>query len=286
MLYFDARLSKNHDISCNSCHDVSGAGVDNLQFSRGHKGQLGDRNSPTVFNAAGQIAQFWDGRAEDVEAQAKGPVLNPVEMAMPDETHVLRVLASIPAYVDAFQKAYPDDPEPLSYDNVGHAIGAFERGLVTPSRFDAYLAGDASALDVEEQRGLAVFVATGCTACHNGALLGGSSFQRVGAVAPYPTDDAGRMKVTQSEADRFVFKVPQLRNVAGTAPYFHDGAIADLPTAVRTMAEIQLGKKLADDEVDAIVAFLGALSGAPPPAYVAKPTLPPSTERTPRPDPT
>jgi cytochrome c peroxidase len=286
MLYYEPRLSKNHDLSCNSCHDLAGAGVDNQPFSKGHKGQLGERNSPTVFNAAGQIAQFWDGRAADVEEQAKGPVLNPVEMGMPDDRYVIRVLASMPGYVDAFANAFPDDPAPLRYDNVGRAIGAFERGLVTPSRFDAFLAGDAAALTTDEQRGLATFLSSGCIACHNGALVGGGAYQKVGLVAPYPTKDEGRFEVTKNAADRFVFKVPMLRNVTRTAPYFHDGAIPDLPTAVRTMAAIQLGKTLTNEEVAAIVTFLGTLEGRPDPAYIAQPTLPPSGDATPPPDPT
>jgi cytochrome c peroxidase len=286
MLYFDTRLSKNHDISCNSCHDLANGGVDGRRFSKGHKGQLGGRNAPTVYNAAGQLAQFWDGRAPDVEAQAKGPVLNPVEMAMPDEGYVLTVLRSIPGYHGAFAAAFPGEPDPITYDNFGRAVGAFERGLVTPSRFDRFLGGDAGALSAAERRGLAVFAATGCTACHNGPLLGGGSYQKLGAARPYQTADLGRYEITKQDADRQMFKVPILRNVAATAPYFHDGSIADLPTAVRTMAEVQLGKTLSDAEVADLVAFLGALTGAAPADYVAEPALPPSGPRTPAADPT
>lgn len=286
MLYYDPRLSKNQDLSCNSCHDLARGGVDGERFSKGHKGQLGGRNAPTVLNAAGHVAQFWDGRAPDVEAQAKGPVLNPVEMAMKDDAAVVALLRSIPGYVDAFKAAFPADADPITYDNFGRAVGAFERGLATPSRFDKFLAGDDAALTPAEQRGLGTFLATGCTACHNGALIGGGSYQKVGVVQPYPTDDVGRMKVTGAEADRGVFKVPSLRNVGATAPYFHDGAIAALPDAVRTMARIQLGKTLTDDEVAQIVAFLGALTAPPDAAYAAKPALPPSGPTTPKADPT
>jgi cytochrome c peroxidase len=192
----------------------------------------------------------------------------------------------MPAYVDAFAAAFPDEAQPITYDNFGRAVGAFERGLVTPSRFDAYLGGDASALTPLETRGLATFVSTGCTACHNGALVGGGSYQKLGLVHPYATDDLGRFQVTKADADRGLFKVPTLRNVADTAPYFHDGSIADLPTAVTTMASVQLGRTLAPADVDAIVAFLGALSGRPAGDYIAMPTLPRSTSLTPAPDPT
>ena len=285
MLYFETRLSKGQDLSCNSCHLLDKGGVDGQRFSKGHKGQLGGRNAPTVFNSAGQIAQFWDGRAPDVEEQAKGPVLNPVEMAMPDQGYVLKVLHSIPGYVTAFARAFPGEKDPISYDNFGRAVGAFERGLVTPTRFDAFLAGKRDQLSPAEQHGLARFVSTGCTTCHGGPLLGGAMYMKLGVVAAYDnTKDQGRFDLTKAEADRMFFKVPMLRNIADTAPYFHDGAIADLPTAIRTMARIQLGKQLSDDEVGSIATFLKALSGAPPADYIAPPKLPPSGPKTPQPD--
>jgi cytochrome c peroxidase len=279
-------MSKAQELSCASCHRLDRGGVDGARFSTGHKGQLGTRNGPTVFNAAGHLAQFWDGRAADVEEQAKGPVLNPVEMAMPDPGYVLRVLKSIPGYAPAFAAAFPGEADPITYDNFGRAVGAFERGLVTPSRFDALLAGRDDALTAVERDGLARFVATGCPTCHGGMLLGGAMYMKMGLVQPYAnTTDAGRFDVTKQEADRMVFKVPSLRNVADTAPYFHDGAIADLPTAVREMARLQLGKTLGDADVAAIVAFLRALSGAPPAAYVAAPAALPAGPRTPKADP-
>ena len=285
MLYYEKRLSKGQDLSCNSCHDLAAFGVDNQQTSDGHKGQRGDRNSPTVYNAAGHVAQFWDGRAPDVEAQAKGPVLNPVEMAMPSEHFVISVLESMPPYVDAFKKAFPNDPAPITYDNVGKAIGAFERKLVTPSRWDAFLKGDESALTAEEKAGFKMFTDAGCQACHAGALVGGSSFQKVGAVKPFPrTEDPGRFKVTKAEADREVFKVPSLRNIEKTGPYFHDGKTATLEAAVRDMGEYQLGRTLTDQEVGQIVVFLRTLTGQLPTDYIKEPALPPSTAKTPKPD--
>lgn len=285
MLYFDPRLSKAQELSCASCHDLARGGADNAQFSKGHKGKLGGRNAPTVFNAAGQIAQFWDGRAPTVEEQAKGPVLNPVEMAMPDPAYVTTVLRSMPDYVSAFAAAFPGEKDPITYDNFGRAIGAFERGLATPTRFDELLAGKSDALDPPEQAGLAVFMRTGCATCHRGPLLGGTMYMKVGLVEPYTnTTDQGRFAITKQDADRMFFKVPSLRNVADTPPYFHDGAIADLPTAVATMGRLQLGKKLTEAEKASIITFLRTLSGKPAADYIAKPKLPASGPHTPKPD--
>jgi cytochrome c peroxidase len=285
MLYYDARLSKNHDVSCNSCHQLDAFGVDGEPTSPGHRGQRGDRNSPTVYNAALHLAQFWDGRAADVEEQAKGPVLNPIEMASPSEAFVEQVLASIPGYVEAFGSAFPDDDPSLSYENMARAIGAFERKLITPSRLDAFMAGDLDALSEQEQRGLAAFIGTGCTSCHSGATVGGQMYRKLGFVFPYETEDPGREKVTGAAADRHVFKVPSLRNVAKTGPYFHDGSIDSLEEAVRLMGYHQIGVKLDDTQVADIVAFLGALTGEIDTEYVARPELPKSGPDTPAPDP-
>lgn len=285
MLFFDTRLSKNHDVSCNSCHDVAKYGVDGVQFSTGHKGQKGGRNAPTVYNAGEHIAQFWDGRAVSLEAQAKGPILNPVEMAM-TEKRVLATLRSIPGYVDLFKKAFPGDKQPLTYDNVGKAIAAFERGLVTPGRFDKFLAGDKAALAANERAGMRKFFEYGCTTCHNGAAVGGASFQRLGLVKPYPDQkDQGRFGVTKQDADKMVFRVPSLRNIDKTAPYMHDGGVQELREMVRIMARHQLGKEVSDADADAIVAFLKSLTGDIPTTYVQKPELPASTPKTPKPDP-
>jgi cytochrome c peroxidase len=285
MLFFEARLSKNQDVSCNSCHDVTRYGVDGMQFSTGHKGQKGGRNAPTVYNAGDHIAQFWDGRAADLEAQAKGPILNPIEMAM-NEKRVLATLRSIPQYGELFKKAFPGDKQPLTYDNVGKAIAAFERGLVTPGRFDKFIAGDKNALTAPERAGMRKFFEYGCTTCHNGAAVGGGSFQRLGLVKPFPNQkDLGRFAVTKQDTDKMVFRVPSLRNIDKTGPYMHDGAVNELKEMVRIMGRHQLGKEVADADVDAIVTFLRALTGDIPSAYVQKPELPPSTPKTPKPDP-
>ena len=285
-LYFDKRLSKNQDVSCATCHDLAKFGVDGLPTSKGHKGQTGTRNAPTVYNAAGHFAQFWDGRAATVEEQAKGPVLNPVEMAMADDAHVIAVVKSMPDYVKAFAAAFPGQADAVTFDNVAKAIGAYERKLVTPGPFDKYLAGDDAALSDDAKHGLAVFMASGCTGCHTSPLVGGTMYMKTGLTAPYAdTTDTGRFAITKAEADKFMFKVPSLRNVAKTAPYFHDGKIADLPSAIREMGKLQLGKQFTDDEVKWIGAFLDALTGEPPAALIAEPTLPKSTKTTPKPDP-
>jgi len=286
MLYFENRLSKNHDISCNSCHDLNTFGVDNKKFSPGHKGELGGRNSPTVYNAGEYVAQFWDGRAADLEEQAQGPILNPVEMAMPDGDTVVATLKTIPGYVEAFKKAFPGQEDPVTYDNLGAAIGAFERGLMTPGRFDKFLKGDKAALTADEVKGLALFATLGCTTCHNGPAVGGSSFQRIGQIIPYDdTKDLGRFDVTKQAADKSVFKVPSLRNIEKTGPYFHNGRFDTLEETVRTMAKHQLGRTLKDGEIKSLVTFLKSLTGEPPKDYIAKPKLPESGPDTPKPDP-
>ena len=286
-LYFDKRLSKNHDVACATCHDLSKWGVDGKPVSTGHRGQKGTRNAPTVYNAALHIAQFWDGRAKDVEEQAKGPILNPVEMAMPNEERVVATVKSIPQYVELFRKAFPGEKDPVTYDNIAKAIGAFERTLLLRSRWDAFLEGDDKALSPAEKAGLATFVQTGCTTCHNGALVGGKAFQKLGLVKPWPDRrDRGRYEVTKKPEDDMVFKVPSLRNVAKTGPYFHDGRVATLKEAIRLMARHQLGKELTDEQVDSIETFLQALTAELPKDVIAQPPLPPSTPATPKPDPT
>jgi cytochrome c peroxidase len=294
MLYYDKRLSKNHDIACNTCHVLDAYGVDirekdgkRTSTSEGHKGQFGDRNSPTVYNAALHTVQFWDGRAADVEEQAKGPVLNPVEMAMADEATVVEVLESIPGYKEKFKAAFPDAADPITYDNMANAIGAFERKLLTPSAYDEFLEGNLDALTDEQAQGLKTFVEVGCTTCHTGAAVGGGQFQKLGSVKPWPEyNDEGRFKVTKSPADKYMFKVPSLRNITKTAPYLHDGSIEDLDTMVSMMAEHQLSRgKLEPAELEAIVAFLGALEGKIPTDYIKEPELPESGPDTPKPDP-
>ena len=232
-LYYEKRLSKNHDISCNSCHQLDNFGQDGEPTSPGHKGQRGGRNSPTSLNAALHIAQFWDGRAEDVEAQAKGPILNPIEMAIADEATAVAVIESIPGYSPMFEAAFGDAG--VTYDRIADAIGAFERGLVTPSPVDAFLKGDASALNAEQLAGMKTYMDVGCTSCHNGVGVGGAGYFKLGMVQPYETKDLGRFDLTQQESDKYVFKAPSLRNVTRTGPYLHDGSITDLGEMVRIM---------------------------------------------------
>jgi cytochrome c peroxidase len=285
MLYFDPRLSKDQAISCNSCHPLTSYGMDGQPTSKGYLGQHGKRNAPTVYNAGGHFAQFWDGRAADVEEQAKGPVRNPIEMAMASERDVIAVLESMPEYVAAFQRAFPQDPAPVCLDNAGLAIGAFERKLLTPGRWDRFLRGDGAALTAGEKLGLQTFLASGCQSCHAGAYLGGASFQELGVAKPYPdTSDPGRFTVTGNEADRMFFKVPSLRNIAMTGPYFHDGKVTSVAEAVARMAEYQRGKKLSERQIGDIVAFLGALTGELPGEFIKEPVLPKSTAATPRPE--
>jgi len=284
MLYYDARLSKNQDISCNSCHQLDAFGVDGEVTSPGHRGARGGRNSPTVYNAALHVAQFWDGRDPDVEAQAKGPVLNPIEMAAPSAEYVVGVLESIPGYAPAFAAAFPADATPITYDNMARAIGAFERNLMTPGRFDRFLAGEWNALDEQERRGLVTFLAVGCNTCHTGPALGGQLYRKLGFIFPYETEDVGRENVTGALDDRHVFKVPSLRNVAETGPYFHDGGVATLDEAVRLMGHHQLGAELTDAQVNQIVEFLGSLTGEIDPGYTGRPRLPASGPTTPKPD--
>jgi cytochrome c peroxidase len=292
-LYFDTRLSKNHDLSCATCHDLQRFGVDARErdgqrtpTSMGHKGQLGGRNSPTSYNAVLHVAQFWDGRAADLSAQAKGPMLNPVEMAMPGDNVVVTTLRSIPGYSKAFKTAFPQDKDPITYQNTADAIAAFEKLLLTPSRFDEFLAGKDEALTANEQRGLQRFVEVGCMACHLGPALGGGMFQKLGLIKPYETKDLGRYELTKQDSDRYFFKVPSLRNIEQTGPYFHDGSIARLEQAVILMAEHQTASGPLDaEDVGYLVAFLKSLTGTPDAAYIQAPELPKSGPKTPKPDP-
>ena len=278
-LFFDRRLSDNGRIACAGCHDLQRFGDDGRMVSLGHVGQAGRRNAPTVYNAAGFVAQFWDGRSPDVEDQSKQPILNPVEMAMPDASRVVRTLRAIPGYVRRFEEAFPGSRPAVTYDNMALAIGAFERGLVTPGPFDAFLRGDNGALDDEQRHGFRRFVELGCAGCHNGPALGGQTFEAIGHVKPYPDEsDLGRFEVTGAAADRMRFRVPGLRNVAETAPYYHDGSLASLDVAVRNMATHQLGIEIAPPDLAAVLAFLDALTGEPPAAYIEEPALPPGGE--------
>lgn len=282
-LYFDPRLSKSGFISCNSCHNLSMGGTDNLKTSIGHHWQQGPINSPTVLNSSMNVAQFWDGRAADLKEQAGGPIANPGEMAF-SHTLAINVLESIPGYVIDFKQVF--GTEKIDIDQVTTAIAEFEKTLVTPnSRFDRWLLGDKDAITAQELAGYNLFKSSGCIACHNGAAVGGASFQKMGLVEPYKTKSGaqGRAGVTGKDADRFMFKVPTLRNVEKTYPYFHDGEAETLTKAVDIMGQVQLGKKFTRDENASIVAFLKTLTGDQP-SFIL-PILPPSTDKTPRPRP-
>ena len=282
-LFFDPRLSKSGFISCNSCHNLSMGGTDNIKTSIGHNWHQGPINAPTVLNSSMSLAQFWDGRAADLKAQAGGPIANPGEMGFTHELAV-GVLQSIPAYVAEFKTNFGSDK--VTIDEVTQAIAAFEETLVTPnSRFDKWLKGDRHALNANEIAGYKLFKDSGCVACHNGPAVGGNSYQKMGVVEPYKTTNPaeGRSAVTGKNEDRFNFKVPTLRNVELTYPYFHDGGAATLKEAVNTMGKIQLGKKFTDGENAQIVAFLKTLTGDQPSFNL--PILPPSSDSTPRPQP-
>jgi cytochrome c peroxidase len=282
-LYFDPRLSKSGEISCNSCHNLSMGGTDNLTSSIGDHWHQGPINAPTVLNSSMNVAQFWDGRAKDLKEQAGGPIANPGEMASTHELAV-QVLDSIPQYKDEFKTVFGKDK--IDIDMVKDAIAAFEETLVTPdSKFDQWLKGNDQALNETELKGYKLFKDSGCVACHNGAAVGGGSFQKMGMVEPYKTDNKaeGLAGVTKKDEDRFKFKVPVLRNVEMTYPYFHDGAAKTLEDAVHTMGQIQLGKKFTDEETTQVVAFLKTLTGKQP--DIKLPILPPSTNNTPRPEP-
>lgn len=262
-LYFEKRLSINDTQSCSSCHilENGSAGVDNLPTSPGARGEKGTRNSPTVLNAGWQDSQFWDGRAEDLVEQAKGPILNPIEMGMPDENAVVEKISKIEGYQDAFAKAFPGEKPAITYQNIAKAIAAFERTLITPSRFDDFMKGDVTALSEAEQRGLKTFIKIDCKSCHDGKLLGGETYEPLGKEHAYENQiDQGMYTVTKDEDDRMFFKVAALRNVALTAPYFHDGKIKTLDDAVRKMAKLQLDEDLTDQQVDEITGFLKALT--------------------------
>lgn len=282
-LFFDPRLSKSGFISCNSCHNMSMGGSDNLKTSIGDRWQQGPINSPTVLNSSLNLAQFWDGRANTLKDQAGGPISNPLEMGFTHELAV-EVLQSIPQYVEEFKVVY--GKEDFTIEEVTDAIAVFEETLVTPNaRFDLWLKGDDKALTDQELEGYMLFRNSGCVACHNGVNLGGSSFQKMGVVEPYQTDNPaeGRSAVTGIDADRFNFKVPTLRNVELTYPYFHDGAVDTLTEAVDIMGRLQLGRHYTEEENASIVAFLKTLTGEQP--EIVLPILPPSHDNTPRPIP-
>ncbi len=274
-LFFENRVSMDGNVSCSHCHQRDLQATDGLAKSIGVFGKENPRNAPSIFNAALNFRQHWRGDRESLEDQAEKSLLGPASFGNPDQATAMGKLKAVPAYAAAFARAFPDDKDPISSKNWGVAVGAFERTLLTPSKFDAFLSGDAKALSPQEQAGLRKFIETGCAGCHNGAGVGGKSFQKFGVVEDYwketgaKTPDKGRADVTKNDADLYVFKVASLRNVAKTAPYFHDGSVGDLTQAVKIMGKTQLGKTLSDQEAADIVAFLGALTGAVPANYAA-----------------
>ena len=288
MLYFDPRLSASHVISCNSCHNIGLGGADAEPTSLGHRWQHGGRNAPTVFNSVFNKAQFWDGRARDLEQQAGGPIVNPIEMASP-EAHVAEQLKGIPGYREAFERAFPGESSPITLGNVQKAIAAFEATLITPNApLDRFLWGDTNAISPTQKEGLALFIDRGCASCHNGINVGGGMYAPFGVVEKpgadiLPPTDKGRFTVTKTASDEYVFKVPTLRNIRLTAPYFHSGQAWDLGQAVAVMGASQLGTQLSPDEVSKITAFLDGLTGDQP--KVTYPELPPNVGSTPQPQP-
>ena len=282
-LFFDARLSISGHISCNSCHNLSLGGVDNMQFSIGHNWQKGSINTPTVLNSSMNLAQFWNGRAADLKEQAKAPIANPVEMAS-SHTLAVHVLETIPGYVAEFRQVY--GTHQITMDRVTSAIAEFEKTLITPnSRFDQWLLGNKTAITDYELSGYQLFKTSGCVACHNGQGVGGQSFQKLGIKDVYQTNHPakGKADVTGKASDINVFKVPLLRNIELTFPYFHDGNVKTLEEAVDTMARVQRGLTFTRDENARIVAFLKTLTGEQPSFRI--PTLPPAGPDTPRPRP-
>jgi len=270
-LYLETALSYNYQLSCNSCHMLDKYGVDNLPTSPGHEGKTGARNSPTVYNASFHIAQFWDGRAENLTEQAKGPMLNPIEMGLADEFTAVQRIKGIPDYAPIFELAFPNEHDPVNFNNMAKAIAAFEECLQTPSPFDAYIAGDLSALSPNQKKGLDLFVNKNCISCHNGPGIGGGLYQKFGLVkGPYweytksATQDRGRAEVTMNEVDAYFFKVPSLRNIEKTGPYFHDGSVKELSKAIEIMGQTQLGQSFTPEEIASIETFLGSLTGELP----------------------
>jgi len=291
MLYHDPRLSSTGTVSCSSCHNTMLGGEDNRPVAMGVNGQTGGRSAPTVWNAAFNATQFWDGRAPSLEEQAKGPVTNPIEMGMKNWDDVVARLKQIPGYGAAFQKAFGNE-DSITMDNSVKAIAAYERTLITPnSPYDKYVKGDKKALSERQVRGMEAFAEVGCVGCHSGPAFSGQMEQGVGVFQKFPTfdngyfeakykfkKDSGRFAETGKEVDKHLFKVPTLRNVALTAPYFHNGAVKTLDEAIKVMAKLQLNKDLAAEQVTDIEAFLNGLTGTFPEQKM--PHLPPTPGKT------
>jgi cytochrome c peroxidase len=279
-LFFETRVSADGTVSCARCHLPSLYGTDALAEPIGVRDRVNPRNAPTVLNAALQVAAHWRADRRSVEDQATQALVGPPSFGNASYEEAMARLRALPGYTAQFARAFPGQPEPVTADNWGKAIGAFERTLVTPTSFDAYLAGDHTALPRAAQAGLQEFIGLGCATCHNGAGVGGGMLQKFGLVEDYwketgsPTPDKGRFDVTHDPGDLYVFKVPSLRNVAMTPPYFHDGSVATLPDAVRVMGKVQLGRTLTEPQVARLLAFLDSLTGRLPADFVRAPILP------------
>jgi cytochrome c peroxidase len=280
ILFYETRISVDGTVSCAKCHPVSHYAVDGLRVAVGNNCKLNPRNDPTVFNAADQISEHWIGNRKSVEDQAKQALTGPPSFGMPSYDAVEKILRGIEGYASLFKAAFPKDEEPVTVDNFAMAVGAFERTLVTPAPIDAFLKGNTEALSEKEKEGLKTFLDTGCMACHFGAYVGGQMYQKFGIFEPYwkytksEKVDEGRYAVTKKESDKYVFKVPVLRNVAMTAPYFHDGSVDRLRDAVVIMAKIQLGKDIDPEQAAAIASFLNSLTGEIPEDALRVPLLP------------
>jgi cytochrome c peroxidase len=280
MLFYEARISVDGTVSCVRCHPISLYAADGLKKSIGNNCRVNPRNAPTVFNAAGQISEHWIGNREDVEDQAKQSVIGPPSFGMPSYEAVGKRLQEITGYSPLFRKAFPGERDPLNVDNFSKAVGAFERTLLTPSRFDAFLRGDQTALTSPQKKGLKRFVETGCITCHSSAYVGGQMYQKFGLIEAFwkytrsEAIDEGRYAVTKNEADKYVFKVPILRNVEKTSPYFHDGSVSQLEQAIWIMGKVQLGRDLTKPQVEEIHAFLRSLTGEIPANAMRIPLLP------------
>lgn len=260
-LFFDPLLSKDGTVSCATCHDLSDGGDDNREIAVGINQRKGTYNTPTVYNTYYNFTQFWDGRVESLEEQVMLPIVNPVEMGETEETLLAKLEKS--SYKQAFEKLFEDG---LTIKNLSNVISEFEKALITPnSRFDRYLRGEKDAISKQEKYGYHLFKSKGCINCHHGIGIGGNHFNKFGIIQSFTGDQLGRYNVTHDEEDKYYFKVPSLRNVALTAPYFHDGRAKTLLEAVKTMSFYQLSRHMSNDDLDAIVAFLKTLTGEIPP---------------------
>jgi cytochrome c peroxidase len=279
-LFFDPRISVDGTVSCARCHQPALYGTDGLAKSHGALDRLNPRRAPTVLNVALHFKAHWRGDRVNVEDQAERALIGPPSFGNPDYASTMAKLKAIPGYQEIFQRVFPGESDPVTASNCGKAIGAFERTLVTPSRFDEFLAGKRDSLSEVERRGMREFINIGCASCHNGPIIGGGSFEKFGVVDDFwkvtgsKEHDRGRFDVTQDAKDMYVFKVPGLRNVAMTPPYFHDGSVSTLPDAVRVMAKLQLDENISEQQTSDIVAFLKSLTGKLPENFANAPVLP------------